>query len=161
MITIYTDGAARGNPGPGGWGAIVLSDDRAIEIGGDSPQSTNNRMELTAAIKAIEFATENLTPGDSMEVNTDSEYVMKGITEWIKTWQAKSWKTANKKAVKNLDLWEQLLIVTEDREIKWSYVAGHSGHALNERCDEIATAFADGLEVTLYNGDKSFYPVHI
>ena len=86
---------------------------------------------------------------------------MKGITEWIKTWQAKGWKTANKKAVKNLDLWEQLLIVTEDREIKWSYVAGHSGHAYNERCDEIATAFADGLEVTLYNGDKSSYPIHI
>jgi len=161
MITIYTDGAARGNPGPGGWGAVILSGDRAVEIGGESTQSTNNRMELTAAIKAIEFATENLTPGDSMEVNTDSEYVMKGITEWIKTWQAKGWKTANKKAVKNLDLWEQLLIVTEDREIKWSYVAGHSGHAYNERCDEIATAFADGLEVTLYNGDKSSYPIHI
>lgn len=158
-ITIYTDGAARGNPGPGGWGAIILSDDRAAEIGGESVQSTNNRMELTAAIKAIEFATENFTPDAPIEISTDSEYVMKGITIWVKSWQAKGWKTANKKAVKNLDLWEQLLIVTEDREISWKYVAGHSGHALNERCDEIATAFADGMEVTLYNGDRNSYPV--
>lgn len=157
MITIYTDGASRGNPGPGGWSAIVMADQRVAELGGEETHTTNNRMELKAAIKAVEFASENFPPDDPMEVFTDSEYVMKGITEWITTWQKKGWKTAGKKAVLNQDLWQELLMATEDKEIKWKYVAGHAGHVLNERCDEIATAFADGLEVNLYNGDRSSY----
>ena len=157
MITIYTDGAARGNPGPGGWGAIVASDERVVELGGDEGHTTNNRMELTAAIKAVEFAAENFPPDAPMTVYTDSEYVMKGITTWIVGWQKNGWKTAGKKAVLNKDLWQELLMVTEDRQIEWKYVAGHSGHDANERCDEIATAFADGMEVTLYYGDRSSY----
>ena len=157
MITIYTDGAARGNPGPGGWGAIIGNDERVAEIGGENPDTTNNRMELTAAIEAIKFAVENFPPNSPITVYTDSEYVMKGITEWIINWQKKGWKTAGKTAVLNKDLWQKLLMVTEDEQIEWKYVPGHSGHAANERCDEIATAFADGLEVTLYNGDRSSY----
>ncbi|HEY4528627.1 MAG TPA: ribonuclease HI [Candidatus Paceibacterota bacterium] len=159
MITIYTDGAARGNPGPGGWGSIVFDDNRVVELGGDEAHTTNNKMELTAAIKAIEFASENFTPFAPLEIHTDSEYVMKGITIWINDWLKRNWKTAGKKPVLNKDLWQKLLIITEEKEITWKYVAGHAGVALNERCDEIATAFADGLEVTLYNGDRQSYPV--
>ena len=159
MITIYTDGSARGNPGPGGWGAVVLSDDRTNELGGEEAHTTNNRMELMAAIKAIEFASENFTPFDPIEIYTDSEYVMKGITVWIKDWLKKNWKTTGKKPVLNKDLWQKLLIVTEEKEITWKYVSGHNGDTLNERCDEIATAFADGLEVKLHNGDRRTYPI--
>src|SRR3989344_2829160 len=132
MITIYTDGSSRGNPGPGGWSAIIFDDKKVREIGGREEHTTNNRMELTAAIKALE----NLT-GEAL-VYTDSEYVMKGITEWIKKWQVKGWKTAGKK-------------------IEWKYVAGHVGIHLNERADEIATAFADSLDPALYNGPKDKY----
>ncbi|HEY4528531.1 MAG TPA: ribonuclease HI [Candidatus Paceibacterota bacterium] len=159
MITIYTDGAARGNPGPGGWGSIVMDDNRVVELGGDEAHTTNNKMELTAVIKAIEFASENFTPFAPLEIYTDSEYVMKGITIWMKDWLKRDWKTAAKKPVLNKDLWQKLLIVTEEKEINWNYVQGHAGVTLNERSDEIATAFADGLEVTLYNGDRQSYPV--
>ncbi len=155
MITIYTDGSSRGNPGPGGWGAIVLDDVRAVELGGREDHTTNNRMELMAAIKSLEFA--NTLSDTAIEVYTDSEYVMKGITEWIEGWQKRNWKTASKKPVLNQDLWQRLLIATADREIKWHYVAGHSGHEYNERCDEIATMLADDLATTLYNGTRSAY----
>ncbi|MSR87654.1 MAG: ribonuclease HI [Candidatus Zambryskibacteria bacterium] len=161
MIKIYTDGSSRGNPGPGGWGSIIaggnVGEEVVVEIGGEEAHTTNNRMELTAAIKAVEFASENFPPDSPMEIYTDSEYVMKGITLWIHSWQKKGWKTSGKKAVLNKDLWQELLIVTEEKEITWKHVTGHSGHGLNERCDEIATSFADGLEVILYNGDKSSY----
>ena len=151
MITIYTDGSSRGNPGPGGWSAIIFDDKKVREIGGREERTTNNRMELTAAIKALE----NLT-GEAL-VYTDSEYVMKGITEWIKKWQVKGWKTAGKKKVLNQDLWHKLLEVTEGKKIEWKYVAGHVGIHLNERADEIATAFADSLDPALYNGPKDKY----
>jgi len=161
MITIYTDGAARGNPGPGGWGAIVANDERVVELGGENEHTTNNRMELTAAIKALEYVSDLEPNGSHSEItiNTDSEYVMKGITEWIHNWQKKGWKTAGKKAVLNQDLWQELLIASEGKQIEWKYVAGHAGVEANERCDEIATAFADGLETTLYDGDKDAYSV--
>lgn len=162
MITIWTDGSARGNPGPGGWAAIIANDERVIEIGGDHEHTTNNRMELMAAIKALEYVSDLESNGSSeISVNTDSEYVMKGITEWIHNWQKKGWKTSGKKAVLNQDLWQQLLIATEGKQIEWKYVAGHSGHEANERCDEIATAFADGLETSLYDGSKDSYSVAI
>lgn len=161
MITIYTDGSARGNPGPGGWGAIISNEERVAELGGDESHTTNNRMEITAAIRAVEFAAENFPPDSPMQVYTDSEYLMKGITLWIQNWQKKGWKTAGKKAVLNKDLWQELLIVTEEKEIDWKYVAGHAGHEANERCDEIATAFADGMETTLYNGDRSSYGIKL
>ncbi|MEK7227631.1 MAG: ribonuclease HI [Patescibacteria group bacterium] len=155
MITIYTDGSSRGNPGPGGWAAIIDDGKTVREIGGADERTTNNRMELTAVIKALESVDGN---GDEITLYTDSEYVMKGITLWIKNWQKKGWKTAGKKAVLNQDLWQELLMVTEEKQVKWKYVAGHTGIALNERCDEIATAFADGLDISLYHGPRHSYP---
>ncbi len=152
MITIYTDGASRGNPGPGGWGAVVIHDSKVIELGGRETHTTNNRMELTAAIKALEFIAEK-----EIIIYADSEYVTKGMTEWIKRWQKKGWRTAGKKPVLNQDLWQKLLLLTDGREVAWKYVAGHSGIPLNERADEIATTFADGLDPALYDGPKDKY----
>lgn len=151
MITIYTDGSSRGNPGPGGWSAIIFDGEIVKEIGGREEHTTNNRMELTAAIRALENLTKKVL------IYTDSEYVMKGITEWIKKWQAKGWKTTNKKPVLNQDLWQKLLEVSKNKNLNWKYVAGHSGDKLNDRCDEIATEFADGLTPRLYNGPKDKY----
>ena len=155
MITIYTDGASRGNPGPGGWAGIILSDDRAKEIGGREEHTTNNRMELMGAIKALEYI--RTLPAEHIELFTDSEYVMKGMTLWVKNWQAKNWKTAAKKPVLNQDLWQDLLGVSEGLDISWHYVAGHAGHDLNERCDEIATMLADGEDPKLYEGPRAHY----
>ena len=152
MITIYTDGASRGNPGPGGWGVIMIYDDKVVELGGRETHTTNNRMELTAAIKALEFITDR-----EIVVYADSEYVTKGMTEWIHKWQKKGWRTANRKPVLNQDLWQKLLEVTEGREVEWKYVAGHAGVTLNERADEIATTFADNLTPSLYHGPRSQY----
>lgn len=156
MITIYTDGSSRGNPGPGGWGGIIANDNQVVEIGGREEHTTNNRMELVAAIRSLEFAVNDLEPSE-IKIYTDSEYVMKGITLWIKGWQKKGWKTAGKKPVLNQDLWQELLAATEDQVIEWQYVAGHAGVAANERCDEIATSYADGLNLELYHGPKSGY----
>lgn len=158
MITIYTDGSSRGNPGPGGWGAIVIGDNEVVELGGGDSHTTNNKMELTAAIKSLEFVgAKSSNFSQEIIINTDSEYVMKGITTWIHGWQKKGWKTANKKPVLNQDLWQKLLDVSEGRNIAWKYVAGHSGVPLNERADEIATTFADTLMPVLYNGPKDKY----
>ena len=155
MITIYTDGSSRGNPGPGGWGAIVMDEARVVELGGREEHTTNNRMELMGAIKALEFAgTLDHLP---VELYTDSEYVMKGMTEWVSGWQKRNWKTASKKAVLNQDLWLELLRAAEGKEIAWKYVAGHSGHGPNERCDEIATSFADDMALSLYHGARGDY----
>jgi ribonuclease HI len=155
MITIYTDGSSRGNPGPGGWGAIIMDEARAVELGGAEAPTTNNRMELTAAIEALTFA-DTLVP-EVIELYTDSEYVMKGITLWVEGWQKRGWRTASKKPVLNQDLWQKLILAADGKRIEWKYVAGHSGHEYNERCDEIATGMADGLAVTLYNGARSGY----
>ena len=159
MVTIYADGSSRGNPGPGGWGVIITYDDKVVELGGGETHTTNNRMELTAAIKALEFLSKLEAKSKRLEtvIYTDSEYVMKGITEWIHRWQKKNWKTANKKPVLNQDLWQELLEVVEDRKIEWKYVAGHAGVHLNERADEIATAFADSLKPSLYHGPGNKY----
>lgn len=154
-ITIHTDGSSRGNPGPGGWGAILESGDRVVEIGGREDHTTNNRMELTGAIKALEFAPQ--LSNDNCLIFTDSEYVMKGMTEWIEGWQKRGWKTAAKKPVLNQDLWQELLAASAGKDIEWKYVAGHSGHALNDRCDVIATSFADGVDPNLYDGPKEGY----
>ena len=153
MITIYTDGSSRGNPGPGGWGAVLVRDNEVLEIGGGEEHTTNNRMELTACIRALEFTINNFQ-FTKIQIYTDSEYVMKGITEWIEKWQKKGWKTAGRKPVLNQDLWQTLLELTKGRNIEWKYVAGHAGVRLNERADEIATDFADGLKPTLYHGPR-------
>ena len=158
MITIYTDGASRGNPGPGGWGGVIASEDRVIEIGGLDPHTTNNKMELTACIRSLEFTISNSQfSNQPIQIYTDSEYVTKGMTEWIMRWQKKGWKTAGRKPVLNQDLWRRLLKLTEGREMKWKYVAGHAGVTLNERADEIATTFADNLTPSLYHGPRSQY----
>lgn len=171
---IYTDGSSRGNPGPGGYGAIIIGskpirlatlaqgDDKevVVEIGGREERTTNNRMEITAAIEALRLVT--LAQGKQVlevEIYTDSEYLMKGITEWIFNWQKNNWRTKNKKKVLNQDLWEKLLAETEKRKIEWKKILGHSGHKLNDRCDKIATGFADGGKVILYKGPKSDYKV--
>jgi len=157
MITIYTDGSSRGNPGPGGWAAIVMDEVRAVELGGREEHTTNNRMELMGAIEGLRFAGTLST--DPIEVYTDSEYVMKGITQWIEGWQKRNWKTASKKPVLNQDLWRELLVQIEGKKIEWKYVAGHSGHAFNDRCDEIATSQADDINISLFNGSRSDYKV--
>jgi len=166
-IIIYTDGSSRGNPGPGGWGAIIIfNNDRGImnyesrimEIGGKENQTTNNRMEMRAAIEALRLVALAQGKQDSMiEIYADSEYLIKGITIWIKNWQKNNWRTKDKREVMNRDLWEELLEQTENKNIEWKKVLGHSGHEYNDRCDEIATSFADGLKVNLYNGSKTGY----
>lgn len=157
---VYTDGSSKGNPGPGGWGAIVEGKDtngeeEVVEIGGREDETTNNRMEMTAAIESLQ----KLPEDSEVEVHTDSEYLMKGITIWVKNWQKNNWRTKDKKKVLNQDLWEMLLAETEKRKVEWKKVLGHSGHHFNERCDEIATSFADGMNVDLYEGSKSEYKV--
>ncbi len=149
---IYTDGSSRGNPGPGGWGTIIKEEGYVKELGGGYRETTNNRMELTAAIEGLRYA-----KGSDITVLSDSEYVIKGITVWIHGWLERGWKNSQKKDVLNKDLWEALYVQTKNKNIKWKYVAGHTGNPGNERCDEIATAFADGLSPVLYdNVDKSY-----
>ena len=158
MITIHTDGASRGNPGPGGWGGVIVNEDWVIEMGGSDPHTTNNKMELTACIRSLEFTIFNSQFSNKpIQIYTDSEYVMKGITEWIHRWQRKGWKTANRKPVLNQDLWQKLIELTEGKNIEWKYVAGHAGIPLNERADEIATSFADNLNPSLYDGPRDKY----
>ncbi len=141
--SIYTDGACTGNPGPGGWGVVICYQDGSVhELGGGDAQTTNNRMEMQAAIAALEFLTTQ-TQAEPITLYTDSEYLKNGITQWIKGWKRKGWQTSTGKAVLNQDLWE-LLDDLNSRQIKWQHVRGHSGNFYNERCDVIARAFALG-----------------
>lgn len=133
-VIVHTDGACKGNPGPGGWGAILQAGGKSKEMCGGEPLTTNNRMELTAAIMALEA----LTRPCKVDLHTDSKYVMDGITSWIHGWKARGWKTADKKPVKNDDLWKRLDIARARHEVKWHWVKGHAGHALNERADQLA-----------------------
>lgn len=133
-ITIYTDGACSGNPGPGGWGALLQFGDAEKELFGGEAQTTNNRMEMLAAIMALE----SLKEGCAVTLYTDSKYVMDGITQWMKNWKARGWKTAAKKPVKNQDLWMRLDEASARHQINWQWVKGHAGNAGNERADELA-----------------------
>jgi len=133
-VIIHTDGACKGNPGPGGWGAIIQFGDKTKELSGGEPLTTNNRMELTAAIMALEA----LTRPCRIDLHTDSKYVMDGITGWIHGWKARGWKTADKKPVKNDDLWKRLDTARARHDVKWHWVKGHAGHELNERADQLA-----------------------
>lgn len=135
-IDIYTDGACSGNPGPGGWGAILRYGSSEKELSGAEADTTNNRMEMMAAIAALE----SLKHPCEVDLTTDSNYVKKGITEWLKGWKARGWKTADKKPVKNVDLWERLEAAAEPHTMHWHWVKGHAGHAMNERADELARA---------------------
>jgi ribonuclease HI len=133
-VAIYTDGASSGNPGPGGWGAILLYRGHRKELHGGDPATTNNRMELTAAIRALEA----LKRPSKVDLFTDSQYVRGGITEWMPAWRRNGWKTAAKKPVKNIDLWQELHRLSEIHDIKWHWLKGHAGHVENERADELA-----------------------
>ncbi len=154
---IFTDGSARGNPGPAGWGAIIFADGKVREIGGASPKATNNQMELAAAIEALRACKEE----KNINVYSDSSYVLNGITSWVNGWQKNGWMTASKKPVENKELWQELVSVSADKEITWCKVEGHAGVPGNERCDEIATAFADGREHNLFAGRMEDYGVDI
>jgi len=148
-IIIYTDGAAKGNPGKAGWAAVFLMENKIFEIGGRSEHATNNQMELTAPIEALKYlAKQNLVESD-IEIISDSKYVILGITEWIFNWQKNNWRNAAKKPVLNRGLWEELYMLTEKLKLKWTYVKGHNEDKYNERADEIATSFADNNPVEL------------
>lgn len=133
-VEIFTDGACSGNPGPGGWGAILRSKDTEKELSGSEKQTTNNRMEMMAVIAALEA----LKRPCRVTITTDSQYVMKGMTEWLAGWKAKNWKTAAKKPVKNVELWQRLDKAISQHEVEWQWVRGHQGHVENERADQLA-----------------------
>lgn len=139
MVEIFTDGGCRGNPGIGGWGAILRYGDSEKELYGFDENTTNNRMELMAAIRALE----TLTRPCRVELTTDSQYVRRGITEWMSGWKKRGWKNAAKKPVKNKDLWQRLDDATQPHEITWHWVRGHDGHPENERADELANKAMD------------------
>jgi ribonuclease HI len=133
-VTIHTDGACSGNPGPGGWGAILQWGDHTREIKGGEPHTTNNRMELMAAIMALE----TLKRPCVVDLHTDSQYLRQGITDWIQGWKRNGWRTGDRKPVKNLDLWQRLDAAVQRHTVHWHWVRGHAGHDLNERADELA-----------------------
>lgn len=133
-VEIFCDGACSGNPGPGGYGAILRCGKHEKEISGGAKETTNNRMELSAAIEALRL----LTRPCRVTITTDSQYLVKGMTEWIAGWQRKGWRNSKKEPVVNRDLWEQLLELTRSHTVQWKWVRGHAGHAENERCDQLA-----------------------
>lgn len=142
-FNIYTDGACRGNPGPGGWGVVMRFGDNEKELWGGEHNTTNNRMELTAAIEGLKA----LKRGSLVTLTTDSKYVRNGITQWITNWKIKGWRTANKQQVKNQDLWQQLDELSQYHDITWHWVKGHSGHRENDLADVLANRGIDELEV--------------
>lgn len=140
-IKIYTDGACRGNPGPGGWGALLRYNGHEKKLSGAVLETTNNRMELTAPIEALTALKQSCI----VTIITDSQYVKNGITQWIHRWKRNGWRTSDKKAVKNADLWQQLESLADKHEVTWQWVRGHTGHPENELADELATTAIDEL----------------
>ena len=134
MIEVFTDGACLGNPGPGGWGVLIIENGERRELNGGAEDTTNNRMEMFAAIRALEETPE----GAKIALHTDSQYVKNGITSWIKGWKRNGWKNASKQPVKNKDLWERLDTLAAERNVDWRWVKGHAGHPENERVDDLA-----------------------
>ncbi len=157
-ITIFTDGASRGNPGPGGWGAIVITEEKVAELGGGEKNTTNNRMELSGALGALSYLDVEKISGEII-LYTDSSYLINGITKWVYGWSRNGWKTKTKDDVVNRDLWEKLYAVSQGKKIEWKYLGGHVGIVGNERADDIATGFADGTlsKKDLYAGGVSGY----
>ena len=141
LINIYADGGCRGNPGPGGWGVLMQSGENSKELWGGEANTTNNRMELTAVIRALEA----LKRPTAARIHTDSQYVQKGISQWIHNWKRNGWRTADKKPVKNAELWQRLDELTKTHELKWLWVKGHAGHPGNERADALANRGIDEL----------------
>jgi ribonuclease HI len=138
LVQIFTDGACKGNPGPGGWGALLRMGGTEKELSGGEAQTTNNRMELTAAIRGLQA----LKRPCRVLLTTDSRYVMDGLTKWIHGWRKNGWKTADRKPVKNADLWQELLAAAAPHRVEWKWVKGHAGHDENERVDQLASAEA-------------------
>jgi len=149
-VVIYTDGACSGNPGPGGWGAILSFAGKEKELKGGELHTTNNRMELMAAISALEA----LTKPCDVDLHTDSQYVRNGITSWINGWKKNGWKTADKKPVKNVDLWQKLEAALKQHNVRWHWVKGHAGHPMNERADQLARDAIDELRDKVARGVK-------
>ncbi len=141
IVTIHADGGCRGNPGPGGWGAVLEMGEHRKELWGGEANTTNNRMELTAAIRALEA----LKRPVSVQLHTDSQYLQKGVSEWIHNWKRNGWRTADKKPVKNVDLWQRLDDLVAQHQISWIWVKGHAGHAGNEHADRLANRGMDEL----------------
>ncbi len=139
-VEVYADGACKGNPGPGGWGALLVAGGKETELHGGEPATTNNRMELTAVIRALD----SLPAGSRVRLYTDSQYVQLGITEWIHAWKRRGWKTADKKPVKNEDLWKLLDVAARRHKVEWHWVKGHAGHPGHERADALANKGVDG-----------------
>jgi ribonuclease HI len=144
QVEVFTDGACKGNPGPGGWGALLRMGNHEKELSGREPDTTNNRMEMTAAIKALTALIEPC----SVDLYSDSKYLVEGMTRWIDGWQKRGWKTAAKKPVLNEDLWRELIEVASRHKVNWHWVRGHNGHSENERVDQLASAEAEGLART-------------
>lgn len=152
-ITIYGDGSAIGNPGPGGWGAVILDGEQVTECGDFALHTTNNRMELTATIEALK----KLKGKATVVIKTDSKYVINGITKWVFGWEKNGWQTSQKADVLNKDLWQELVAVSRKHEVEWEHVRGHEGVALNERVDMIANGYARMEIVKLFRGGASEY----
>ncbi len=160
MISIFTDGSSRGNPGPGGWGAVIVTADSVCELGGAHKESTNNKMELMAVIQGLKKVGETFVgTNDHIKIYSDSSYVINGITKWIHGWKRNGWMTKTKDDVSNKELWMQLDDVSVGKNVSWEYVGGHVGIVGNERCDVIATSFADGEPTDLYEGPLSLYAI--
>jgi ribonuclease HI len=166
-IIIFTDGASKGNPGPGGYGVVIvypevlskgLTDRQVVELGGHDKHTTNNRMELSGPVQAF---MEILKRQEEVIIFTDSKYLINGMTGWIYGWQKNGWQTKEKKDVLNKDLWEKLFVLTKDKKIKWNYIGGHVGIVGNERCDEIASGLAVGEKIDFYRGTLSEYGKNI
>lgn len=160
-ITVYTDGSSLGNPGPGGWGALLLSKQSALELGGREAETTNNKMELTALIKAFDMMARLGIRDYAITVHADSKYVLEGLTKWIDGWKARGWLKADKKPVLNQDLWQQLddlkTFLEADNKLFFEHVEAHTGHEFNERVDDIARFHAEGKTVELYDGPRAEY----
>lgn len=155
---IYCDGSAIGNPGPGGWGAVIIGDEKfggrkVMEFGGSEKHTTNNRMELTASIEGIK----KVKNAGRITIKTDSQYLVNGITKWVFGWERNGWQTAQKNEVLNKDLWKELMKLVSKKEIEWEHVRGHSGHIMNERVDVIANSYARNEKIKLFEGDEKSY----
>lgn len=153
QATAYADGSAIGNPGPGGWGVVIITENDVHELGGKETHTTNNRMELTAAIEALK----KIKRRGNVIVKTDSRYVINGITKWVHGWEKNGWQTKEKKEVLNKDLWQELVREVRVRDVEWEHVRGHAGIAGNERVDAIANGCARNEHVKLFKGDKNEY----
>lgn len=160
MNIIFSDGASRGNPGPGGYGVVVATDDSVAELGGRKDDTTNNQMELMGVIEGLTYLKNKNETGD-VTIYTDSSYVINGITKWMYGWQKNGWQTKEKKDVLNKEFWQRLVEVSRSFDIDWQLLPGHAGVPGNERCDEIATSFADKSEVELFDGSRNDYGVSL